>query len=456
MHQQYDIIYKVIDKIHTYFEYIFINSLVLKYIIKDGFFVENKEPNKQENSDKKSIIFFFLIAASVVFGFFIFPDIYDKYESRPVVVYTLSKEQLDGYGYTEKGGVDIDIWESDSAEDTESLGGTSSAITEAVEISDLINSEDTCVTVTFPLNINTASVEELIMVRGIGEITANKIVDYRGINGYFYSMDELLNVDGIGKKKLAALNGYLYIDYDSLPETLPHTVDYTYDTEADTIIVTTIPPESTEIIVTIEKSAVTEEELIMNTEDFVTDVDEFDMENSDSDIGYLRPEMSDFFEITEPEYYPDFPIELNSADVRDLTYINGVGESTANKIVEYARNIGFTTIEDLLNISGIGKSKLETIRPYVYVISNGVTDATYVPEFSDIYTSLSIEPCEIYNVNINICNKDDLMQLPGIDEKLAHDIIELRTQIGYFKNIEELSFVLSNEKLSEIWTYIFV
>ena len=39
---------------------------------------------------------------------------------------------------------------------------------------------------------------------------------------------------------------------------------------------------------------------------------------------------------------------------------------------------------------------------------------------------------------------------------LADNILELRAQIIYFKNIEELSFALSNEKLSEIWDYVYV
>ena len=143
-------------------------------------------------------------------------------DKKPVVVYTLSKEQLEGYGYTTKENLDIDIWESDELDDSKNLGNNALDVT-TVEISDSITSENTQITVIFPLDINSANVDELIMVRGIGEITANKIVEYRGINGYFYSMDELLNVDGIGKKKLTALNGYLYIDYDSLPATLPYT-----------------------------------------------------------------------------------------------------------------------------------------------------------------------------------------------------------------------------------------
>lgn len=158
--------------------------------------MENKEPNNNDD-DKKVTIFFFLIAASIIFGFFIFPNIYEKYDDKPVVIYTLSKEQLEGYGYTTKGNLDTDIWEDDNADDSYNLGNTETEFTETVLVTDSLTSEYTRVTVSFPLDINFANAEELMMVRGIGEITANKIVDYRGINGYFYSMDELLNIDGI-------------------------------------------------------------------------------------------------------------------------------------------------------------------------------------------------------------------------------------------------------------------
>lgn len=419
--------------------------------------MENKEPNNKEDkeSENKKTIFFLLIAASIVFGFFVLPVLSSQYDRDPVVVYTLSKEKLEGYGYTTKESPNVDIWESDELADPKGLGNNTFEIT-TVGISDPIVSENTYVTVTFPLDINSASVEELIMVKGIGEITANKIVEYRGINGYFYSMDELLNVDGIGEKKLAALNGYLYIDFDSLPETLPYAREQEYDNAAEPSVVTTVPPNRTEAAETSVGSVVTTEDFVMQTEEFITGTDdEFETEDEDYGYGYndWHSENRYLFETSETEYYPNFPIELNSADVRDLTYIKGIGESIAGKIVEYARNVGFTSVDDLLNVSGIGQSKLDAIRPYVYVVPNGMNGS--VGSNTNAFTQ-SETFCEIYRVNINTCEKNDLLQLPGIDETLADEILELRNEIGYFKNIEELSFAVSNEQLSAIWNYVFV
>ena len=46
--------------------------------------------------------------------------------------------------------------------------------------------------------------------------------------------------------------------------------------------------------------------------------------------------------------------------------IDGIGEATAAKIIEYREeNNGFSDIEELLNVSGIGVAKLEKIRNFV-------------------------------------------------------------------------------------------
>lgn len=52
------------------------------------------------------------------------------------------------------------------------------------------------------VNLNKATVEELQAVRGIGPSLAERIVDYREANGKFESLDELIEVRGIGEKKL--------------------------------------------------------------------------------------------------------------------------------------------------------------------------------------------------------------------------------------------------------------
>lgn len=62
-----------------------------------------------------------------------------------------------------------------------------------------------------PLDLNLASAQELALLPGIGETLAERILGYRMENGGFSSVDELLEVDGIGEKKLAAIRELIYV-----------------------------------------------------------------------------------------------------------------------------------------------------------------------------------------------------------------------------------------------------
>ncbi|MET0015653.1 helix-hairpin-helix domain-containing protein [Oscillibacter sp.] len=62
-----------------------------------------------------------------------------------------------------------------------------------------------------PMDINTAGVEELATLPGIGEKLAERIVKYREDNGDFASVNDLVNVGGIGEGKLDALRDYVSV-----------------------------------------------------------------------------------------------------------------------------------------------------------------------------------------------------------------------------------------------------
>jgi competence protein ComEA len=55
------------------------------------------------------------------------------------------------------------------------------------------------------VNLNRATAEELESLPGIGPKIAQRVVEYRQTRGEFRRPEDLLNVPGIGEKKLAAL-----------------------------------------------------------------------------------------------------------------------------------------------------------------------------------------------------------------------------------------------------------
>ena len=61
------------------------------------------------------------------------------------------------------------------------------------------------------ISINKATIEELITLPGIGEKTAQKIIEYRETYGSFWSIEDLKNVKGIGDKKFEKLKDYISI-----------------------------------------------------------------------------------------------------------------------------------------------------------------------------------------------------------------------------------------------------
>lgn len=61
-------------------------------------------------------------------------------------------------------------------------------------------------------------------------------------------------------------------------------------------------------------------------------------------------------------------VNLNTADVEELTTLPGIGESKAKLIIEYRTKVGkFKSIEELMNISGIGEAMFEKVKDKVTI-----------------------------------------------------------------------------------------
>ena len=78
-----------------------------------------------------------------------------------------------------------------------------------------VSEEDITTSTTAPsvvlVNLNTATSEELQQLDGLGEVLAQRIIAYRDLHGSFRSADDLLDIEGIGQKRLEQWRSQLTI-----------------------------------------------------------------------------------------------------------------------------------------------------------------------------------------------------------------------------------------------------
>lgn len=69
-----------------------------------------------------------------------------------------------------------------------------------------------------------------------------------------------------------------------------------------------------------------------------------------------------------PSFLPDVLLDLNAASAADLAGLPGIGQGKAEAILAYRdAHGGFSSVEELLEVSGIGQSILDKISPYITV-----------------------------------------------------------------------------------------
>ena len=69
-------------------------------------------------------------------------------------------------------------------------------------------------------------------------------------------------------------------------------------------------------------------------------------------------------------------ININSATVKELSKIKGIGKSIAKRIVDYrTKNGDFLKIEDITKVKGIGKKTFEKIKPFINVQKTNIKNS---------------------------------------------------------------------------------
>lgn len=189
-----------------------------------------------------------------------------------------------------------------------------------------------------------------------------------------------------------------------------------------------------------------------------------------------------------------FPVNINTAEKEDLMKLDGIGEVTADAIIEYRNTYGFFKNRDeLINIDGIGEKKLAAIYDLIFVENESFDiyddyndydnnyDDDYIPEISEEPTEeyseysetqyqtetdspettvdiIITETTEPLLINLNTASKEDFMKLPYVDEAVADDILTLREKIQYFSHPYELLMVesLTKQQVAEIINFVTV
>lgn len=172
------------------------------------------------------------------------------------------------------------------------------------------------------------------------------------------------------------------------------------------------------------------------------------------------------------------PWELNQVTKEQLMEIDGIGEVTAGRIIDYRSKIGgFTKFEQLLEVEGIGEKTLENMKDFLYLENQEITTVTtfltssFVTTTTEnqtqspvtttvITTTTSVKTTtapEITSqrriVNINTASLEEIMEGLLLNYAEAEAIVRLRNDIQYFSNPLEILYATDKETGKDMFTF---
>lgn len=154
----------------------------------------------------------------------------------------------------------------------------------------------------------------------------------------------------------------------------------------------------------------------------------------------------------DKKYSPNEPIphlNINTATAEDFEKLPGIGAVLSERIVKYrdSRRAGFQTVTDIQQVYGISQETFDGILPYLHLVRKEpgyIQEKESQPPLSERNipeAGKSTPPKTSVAIDLNTAAAEELQTVPGIGEKTAIRILELRNQIGGFANVEHLRAV---------------
>lgn len=233
------------------------------------------------------------------------------------------------------------------------------------------------------VNINTASLEELQKLPGIGSEKAIAIFQYRSVFGEFYDISEIKNVYGIDEGDFEKIRDYITVgnvsprpveDVEKEPE-IPEKIylDLNTATFSELCKLTGIGTVKARAIIDYRENygdfySIEEIKNVSGIGDKTFEIirDYIYVEYSGRPSDYQNPEYPENPEPAIPpqsEPDPDYPVDLNTATIEELCTLPDIGEERAKAIIQYRiDHDGFSDIRELQNINGIGLDTVQKLR----------------------------------------------------------------------------------------------